>query len=95
VTTTVSPDGQFQTTTYPDGSVSVGPAPGSTTATTLANASALRDKALQALTTNATFLGRQSPTSAQTTAQVQALTRQVNAIIRLLVVADTSDISGT
>lgn len=60
-----------------------------------ANAQTLRDKAAQALTVNATYLARQSPTAAQTTAQVQALTRQLNAVIRLLVVADTSDITGT
>lgn len=60
-----------------------------------ANAQTLRDKAVQALTTNATYLARSAPTVAQNTAQTQALTRQVNALIRLLVTADTSDISGT
>lgn len=59
------------------------------------NRQALRDKVVQALATNATYLGRSAPTVAQNTAQTQALTRQVDAIIRLLVTGDTSDISGT
>lgn len=61
--------------------------------TSAANAQTLLDKAAQALTTNATYLGRGNPTAAQTTAQVQALTRQINALIRLLVVMDTSTIA--
>lgn len=59
------------------------------------NAATLRDKVRTALDTNATFLGRANPTTAQTTAQVQALTRQMDALIRLLALPDTSDISGT
>lgn len=58
-----------------------------------ANAQTLRDKVAQALATNATYLGRANPTAAQTTAQVQALTRQMNALIRLLVVNDTNTIA--
>jgi SRSO17 transposase len=48
------------------------------------NQQALAGKAQAALTTNATFLGLASPSTAQNTAQVQALTRQVNALVRLV-----------
>jgi hypothetical protein len=44
----------------------------------------IEEKALLALETNRTFLGLTSPTNAQTLAQVKSLTRQNNAIIRLL-----------
>lgn len=56
------------------------------------NVKTLADKAEQALTANATFLALASPTNAQTLAQVRSLTRQVNAIARLLVgKLDTTD----
>jgi hypothetical protein len=45
---------------------------------------ALRDRARAALTTNATFLALGTPTAAQNAAQVRALTRQTNALARLL-----------
>jgi hypothetical protein len=45
----------------------------------------VRDQASAALATNATFLGIASPTNAQTAAQVKALTRQVDGLIRLAV----------
>lgn len=48
------------------------------------NGPALTAKAQAALTANATFLGLASPTTAQVTAQVQALTRQIDAALRLL-----------
>lgn len=44
---------------------------------------ALQAKAPGALASNATFLALGAPTNAQVLAQVQALTRQVNAMIRL------------
>lgn len=44
----------------------------------------LRSKASAALTANATYLALATPTVAQNTAQVQKLTRECNAIIRLL-----------
>lgn len=87
-------DGTVHTiTTYSDGSKSETWTPPA--GSPAANAQTLRDKAASALTTNATFLGRANPTTAQVTAQVQALTRQVDALIRLLVTADTSTISDT
>lgn len=49
----------------------------------------LRSKAVTALDTNATYLALPTPTTAQAVAQVGALTRQVNALIRL--VADQFD----
>ena len=53
------------------------------TATT--NAATLRQKAQQALTVNSNFLALASPTNAQTLAQVQALTRECSALIRLVI----------
>lgn len=44
----------------------------------------LEDRATQALDANRAFLALQSPTNAQTLAQVRSLTRQNTALIRLL-----------
>ena len=44
----------------------------------------IRAAATNALATNATFLGLATPTNAQVLAQVQALTRQMDGVIRLL-----------
>ena len=55
------------------------------------NKDALLVKAANALSVNATFLAIASPTTAQAVTQVKALTRQVNAIIKLLV----NDLSNT
>lgn len=52
-------------------------------ATQVANAATIRQQASAALTTNKTFLAIASPTTAQTLAQVKALTRQNQALIRL------------
>lgn len=46
--------------------------------------SSLQDKAAAALTANSTYLAIVSPTNAQVVAQVAALTRQVDAVIRML-----------
>ena len=54
----------------------------------------LTSKLTNALTTNATFLAIATPTTAQVTAQVQALTREVNALIRQAINALNST-SGT
>ena len=53
--------------------------------TKAANEATIRDKATTALGTNATFLGLTSPTNAQNAAQIKALTRQVNGLIRLTI----------
>lgn len=49
-----------------------------------ANEATIRDRATTALGTNTTFLGIASPTNAQIAAQVKALTRQNNGLIRLV-----------
>lgn len=48
------------------------------------NEQTLRNQAMQARATNDTFLGIASPTNAQIAAQVKALTRQNNGLIRLV-----------
>lgn len=48
----------------------------------------LHGKARLALTGNTTFLGVANPSNAQNAAQLKALTRQVNAMIRLVVAGD-------
>lgn len=56
-----------------------------------ANESSLHQKAAAALSANATFLALSSPTNAQNAAQVKALTRQCNALIRLAIRDLSSD----
>lgn len=63
-------------------------------ATAATNERTLRERAGTALAGNATFLAIGSPTNAQTLAQVRALTRQVNALIRLEIRA-LSETAGT
>lgn len=58
------------------------------------NEADLMAKARNAITGNKNFLAIASPTNAQTVAQVKALTRQMNAMIRLEV-RDLLDTSGT
>jgi hypothetical protein len=50
----------------------------------VANQQTLASRAQTALTNNANYLAIVSPTQAQAGAQVQALTRQVNGLIRFL-----------
>ena len=56
-----------------------------TARTGAANETTIRAKATTALGTNTTFLGINSPTNAQNAAQIKALTRQVNGLIRLTI----------
>ena len=56
----------------------------------VANQRAMHDAARQALAANRAYIAS-TPTAAQTVAQVKALTRQVNALIRL----QLNDLSGT
>lgn len=52
----------------------------------------LRERAQNALANNNTFMNLTAPTNAQNAAQIKALTRQMNAIIRLVVGAlDNTD----
>jgi uncharacterized protein involved in exopolysaccharide biosynthesis len=50
----------------------------------VANLNTLRSKLQTALTTNTTYLALATPTTAQNTAQIQALSRQMDALIRLI-----------
>ena len=70
--------------TYPSGAKdhTVITTPGA--GTPAANQQSIQSKAQAALVNNATYLAIPSPTTAQAVAQVAALTREVNAIIRLL-----------
>lgn len=52
--------------------------------TALSNREQIETKAAQALAANATFLALNSPTNAQTLAQVKMLTRECTALIRLV-----------
>lgn len=56
------------------------------------NDETIRSQALSALVANKTFVGLASPSTAQNAAQIKALTRQVNGIIRLVLGAlDAAD----
>jgi hypothetical protein len=88
--TLTSDDGSLQIYRRPDGSQYAVQSPNGP----VANKQALTDKAAAALAANATFLAIGAPTNAQTLAQVQKLTRQMNALIRIdLNLLD--DITGT
>ena len=54
-----------------------------TTRTETSNSETLRARARTTLGTNTTYLAIAAPTTAQNTAQIKALTRQVSALIRL------------
>lgn len=89
--TTTAPDGStVETIVYADGSRSVQYTPGP--GTPAANQQTLQNRAQAAQAANATFLALASPTNAQTLAQVQLLTKECNALIKLALglFADTS-----
>lgn len=48
------------------------------------NEDSIRDAALNALATNRTYIAITNPTNAQNAAQLKALSRQMNGVIRLL-----------
>lgn len=86
ITLPSTPDATITQTTITDTggnvlSISVTCVP--TAGTPAANAATLQQRAQTALTNNQTFLAIVSPTQAQAVTQVQALTRQVDALIRL------------
>ncbi len=58
------------------------------------NETTLRSRATAALTSNTTYLALAAPSTAQNTAQIKALTKESNALIRLLL-GLLSDISDT
>ena len=60
-----------------------------------ANRSTIETRARNAITTNAAFLAIGAPTNAQVVAQTKALTRQVNALLRLQLSDLLADITGT
>jgi hypothetical protein len=63
------------------------------TGTPQSNYLQLQQRAAAALAANATFMAIASPTQAQSVAQVKALTRQVNALLRIQLnaLSDVSD----
>lgn len=88
--TNVNPQPNVGWTTADGGATWVPPGAGSY----LGNQASLFGKAQTALSNNIAFLNITNPSNAQAIAQIQALTRQVNALIRLAV-GDLSDQTGT
>lgn len=81
-TTTTTADGStIRTITYDDGAKSITFTPGPGTPT--ANAAILLAKAPGAFANNATYLAIAAPTAVQAIPQVDKLTRQVNALMKL------------
>jgi hypothetical protein len=62
--------------------------------TRIDNGDAIRAKALAALTANTTYLAVGAPTNPQVVAQVDRLTRECSALIRLML-DQVDDITGT
>lgn len=73
-----------RTTYHPDGTVTQDEVPDPVYTPEQVNEQTVRERAGQALATNRTFLAVASPTNAQVVAQVKALTRQMNGLVRLV-----------
>lgn len=58
------------------------------------NANTMRDRMQAAITANSTYLALNNPTTAQRDAHIQRLTRECNALMRLVLGA-TDDVTGT
>lgn len=95
--TLLNDDGQTITWDVQRGGVSIGTStelsPTHPSITRMANETALRQAASQALAVNRDYLALAPATQAQALAQVKALTRQTNGLIRLLLrqLDDVSD----
>jgi hypothetical protein len=86
-TFTIGSDGtttEMMTATYPNGAKDHEVITTSGPGTPAANQQTLQQRAQNALVNNATYLAITTPTTAQAIAQVAALTRQTNAVIRVL-----------
>jgi hypothetical protein len=81
---------KIATRTQNGGTVQIVPKAGSR----IANRTDVLDKARAALATNATYLAVGAPSNAQNLAQIRALTRQVNGLIKLQL-DDMGDVTGT
>lgn len=81
-TQTLADGSTVETIVYSDGSRSVQYTPGAGTPD--ANQLTLQQQARTAMVNNRTYTALASPTNAQQTAQVKALTQQMNGVIRLL-----------
>lgn len=82
-TTAPQPDGStIRTILYADGSKSVtaNPAPGSVAA----NFDSIRTMLVNSLATHTTYIGLASPTTTQNTAEIKALAKTADQVIRLL-----------
>ncbi len=88
--TTLADNAEYTVVRNDDGSVTLTNKAGSPGA----NLATLQAQAVQAIADNITYIAIASPSNAQVAAQVKALTRQVDAIIRV-VLGQVSSTTGT